>query len=276
MAEENAVKLKDFLERHGARLGEKIEQNLTPVYNPLHPEGVEEYGEKMLTLLRKPFPVQAEVIKGISKAVYGRGRRHLFVCGEMGTGKTLVSLATAGNASAIRVLVVCPTHLVEKWLREAQSSIPGVHTVDLTVKNVISVLHAFRHERGIPKTQEIHVISKEKAKLSYAWRPAALTTKRSIFPHCPTCGRIAMKDDEYLTFDELSRKKFFCRSCNNPLWQADKTLRRFAPAEFIKKYLKGYYDMVIIDEIQDCATRGRLTDCCSLGNQRRNPAFRRR
>ena len=87
MAEENAVKLKDFLERHGARLGEKIEQNLTPVYNPLHPEGVEEYGQKMLTLLRKPFPVQAEVIKGISKALYGQGRRHLFVCGEMGTGK---------------------------------------------------------------------------------------------------------------------------------------------------------------------------------------------
>ena len=26
MAEENAVKLKDFLERHGARLGEKIER----------------------------------------------------------------------------------------------------------------------------------------------------------------------------------------------------------------------------------------------------------
>ena len=185
MAEENAVKLKDFLERHGARLGEKIEQNLTPVYNPLHPEGVEEYGQKMLTLLRKPFPVQAEVIKGISKALYGRGRRHLFVCGEMGTGKTLVSLATAGNAPTMRVLVVCPTHLVEKWIREAQSSIPDVHTVDLTVKNVISVLHAFRHEKGFPKTQEIHVISKEKAKLSYAWRPAALKTKRSIFPHCP-------------------------------------------------------------------------------------------
>ena len=189
MAEENAVKLKDFLERHGARLGEKIEQNLTPVYNPLHPEGVEEYGQKMLALLRKPFPVQAEVIKGISKALYRRGRRHLFVCGEMGTGKTLVSLATAGNAPAMRVLVVCPTHLVEKWIREAQSSIPDVCTVDLTVKNVISVLHAFRHERGIPKTQEIHVISKEKAKLSYAWRPAAVRTKRSIFPHCPHAAR---------------------------------------------------------------------------------------
>jgi hypothetical protein len=87
MAAENAVKLKEFLDRHGARLGEKIERNLTPVYNPLHPDGVEEYGDKVEALLRKPYPVQIEVIKGISKALYKSGRRHLFVCGEMGTGK---------------------------------------------------------------------------------------------------------------------------------------------------------------------------------------------
>ena len=67
-----------------------------------------------------------------------------------------------------------------------------------------------------------------------------------------------MKDDEYLTLDELSKKKLFCGSCNNPLWQADRSLRRFAPAEYIKKYLKGYYDMVIIDEIQDYKAEGTL------------------
>ncbi len=259
MAEENSVKLKDFLERHGARLGEKIEQNLTPVYNPLHPEGVEAYEERILPLLRRPFPVQGEVIKGISKALYDLKRRHLFVCGEMGTGKTIVALATAHNAIPLmRILVVCPTHLVEKWIREAKETIPDVHTFDLTVKNVISVLHAFRHEKTLPKSHEIHVISKEKAKLSYAWRPAAVVTKRSLFPHCPACGQIAIRDDEYLTFDELSKKKLSCGSCNNPLWQADRSLRRFAPAEYIKKYLKGYYDMVIIDEIQDYKAEGTL------------------
>lgn len=258
MAAENAVKLKDFLDRHGARLGEKIEQNLTPVYNPLHPVGVEGYGKNMEVLLRKPYPVQAEVIKGISKALYESGRRHLFVCGEMGTGKTLVSLATAGNTPTMRVLVVCPTHLVEKWIREAQSSIPDVHTADLTVKNVISVLDGFRRERSVLNRHEVHVISKEKVKLSYAWRPAAIMTKRSIFPHCPSCGEIAMKNDEYLTYEDLSKKKVSCRFCGSPLWQADRSLRRFAPAEYIKKYLKGYYDMVIIDEIQDYKAEGTL------------------
>jgi SNF2 family DNA or RNA helicase len=67
-----------------------------------------------------------------------------------------------------------------------------------------------------------------------------------------------MKDDEYLTFEDLSKKKVLCRSCGNPLWQADSTLRRFAPAEYIKKYLKGHYDMVIIDEIQDYKAEGTL------------------
>ncbi|OPY03595.1 MAG: hypothetical protein A4E61_01080 [Syntrophorhabdus sp. PtaB.Bin184] len=258
MEGENVVTLKDFLERHGARLGEKIETNLTPVYNPLRPEGVEQYGRKMVALLRKPFPVQAEVIKGISKALYREGRRHLFVCGEMGTGKSLVSLATAGNAPPMRTLVVCPTHLVEKWIREAQNTIPDVHTVDLTVKNVISLLHAFRYERSEPRVHELHVISKEKAKLSYAWRAAAVTTKRSLLPHCPHCGRIAMKNDEYLTFAEIGKKKVQCEACNNPLWQADRSLRRFAPAEYIKKYLKGFYNMVIIDEIQDFKAEGTL------------------
>jgi len=259
MAEDNGVTLKDFLERHGARLGEKIEQNLTPVYNPLSPEGVGVFEEKMLPLLRKPFPVQGEVIKGISKALYDLKRRHLFICGEMGTGKTLIALATAQNAARpIRALVVCPTHLVEKWLREAKQTIPDVVTVDLTVKNVLSVLHAFREEKTQPTTSEIHVISKEKAKLSYPWRPAAVMTRRSMFPRCPQCGQIAMKDDEYLTLQELSKKKVSCSSCASPLWQADRSLRRFAPAEYIKKYLKGYYDLIIIDEIQDYKAEGTL------------------
>ena len=54
------------------------------------------------------------------------------------------------------------------------------------------------------------------------------------------------------------RRRSSARSCNSPLWQADRTLRRFAPAEYIKKYLKGYYDMVIIDEIQDYKAEGTL------------------
>ncbi len=253
------VTLKEFLERHSARLARKVESSLSPVYNPLQPEGVEEYGEKMQALVRRPFPVQAEVIKAVSKALYGEGRRRLFICGEMGTGKSFLSLAAAGNAAPMRILVVCPTHLVQKWIREAKETLPGVRTLDLAVRNVITILDAFRHEKKKrPDTNEVHVISKEKAKLSYPWRPAFVTRMRSTFPRCPSCGEIPMKDDSYLLIEDLNKKKFFCHRCKSALWQADSSLRRFSPAEYIKKYLKGYYDMIILDEIQDYKAEGTL------------------
>jgi len=81
------LNLKEFIERHGSALVQKIEQNMTPLYNPLQPEGVEEFEKKISTLLRKPFPVQAEIIKGLSKALYKENRGRLFVSGEMGVGK---------------------------------------------------------------------------------------------------------------------------------------------------------------------------------------------
>ena len=37
--------LRDFLEKHGSQLASTIERNLTPVYNPLNPEGIEKFEE---------------------------------------------------------------------------------------------------------------------------------------------------------------------------------------------------------------------------------------
>jgi SNF2 family DNA or RNA helicase len=259
------LNLKEFIERHGSALVQKIEQNMTPLYNPLQPEGVEEFEKKISTLLRKPFPVQAEIIKGLSKALYKEGRGRLFVSGEMGSGKTTIALSTIAMAyRPLRVLVLCPTHLVGKWMREAKETIPGVKVVDLAVKEVISILDSLRYERNKnPETTEIFVISKERCKLSYGWRAAAMPGKwlrsdvgrknfeRSPIPRCPRCGVPAMEQDKYLSWDVLAKRKCRCSSCGEPLWQADSKLRRYAPAEFIKKYLKGFFDLIVVDEVHD-------------------------
>jgi len=60
-----------------------------------------------------------------------------------------------------------------------------------------------------------------------------------------------MKEDQFVSWEKLSKIKFKCQECNSPLWQADPKLRRFAPAEYIKKYLKGFFDCMVLDEIQD-------------------------
>ncbi|MEM7827953.1 MAG: DEAD/DEAH box helicase [Candidatus Aenigmatarchaeota archaeon] len=248
--------LREFIEKYSSTLTRRIEESLTPVYNPLVPEGVEEYEGKMPSLLRKPFPVQAEIIKGLSKALYRAGRRHLFLVGEMGTGKTMVSLGVvAMSPKPMRTLVVCPTHMVEKWKRETKETIPDVEVIDLSGRDAVTILDGLRdglrQVNGKPQNHhQVYVISKERAKLGYGWRAAAVMTKRSKFPRCPDCGEIAMHRDTYLTIEALSRKRYTC-NCGSPLWQADRKLKRFAPAEFIKKYLKGYFDLVIIDEVHD-------------------------
>ena len=254
-----AVRLKDWLERHGPALGELIEKRLTPVYNPLAPEGVEEYERKLPALLKTPYSVQAEVIKGSAKALFRAGRKRIFVVGEMGTGKSLLALATQYMfRRPARVLVLCPTTLVNKWIREAKEAIPEVRTIDLTVPNVIATLQEFRRFRGKPQTSEIYVMSKEKAKLSYPWRPAALRKKHAYGIFCPQCAALATENDERLTMEDLKKKRRKCGACGSPLWQADGSLRRFAPAEYIKKYLKGYWDFIVIDEIQAYKAEGTL------------------
>lgn len=247
------MKLSKFITKYGGQLAATIEENLTPIYNPMKPSGVDEFEWLMHKLLRTPFPVQGEVIKAISKALYKDGRKHLFAVGEMGTGKTMIGLSVINNApNPIRSVVVCPTHLVEKWKRETRQTIPNVKVVDLSVPNVISILDMLREERTTrPTTHEVYVISKEKAKLSYGWKPVASKKVKSSRPHCPDCGSKLMDGDEILTWDDLEKKRHFCSECGAALWQADNKLRRFSPANFIRQYLKGYWDMSIIDEIQD-------------------------
>ena len=248
------MELKDFIAKHGPQLAATIEDNLTPVYNPLKPSGVETFVLSMSKLLREPFPVQGEVIKAVSKALYLGGRKHMFITGEMGTGKTMVGLSVINNAPRpMRSLVVCPTHLTEKWKRETKQTMPDVKVIDLNAKNVLSVLDMMRPDIGTrPGTHEVFVIAKEKAKLSYGWRAAAVKKTGSSKPHCPDCGEVQIgKDDEYLTWNDLGKKRYFCTFCKSALWQADSKIRRFAPAEYIKRYLKGFFDLVVIDEIQD-------------------------
>jgi len=240
----NSMSLSDFLGRFGKQLGEKVSRSLKVIYDPGDEKSLEktrDYNERIERLARTPFPVQREIIKGVALGLYRRNRNHLFVCGEMGTGKTTIALSVAGVSDRpLRTLVVCPTHLVEKWKREAKDVIPDVEVVDLTVRKVITVLESLRKTHERPKRHEIYVISKEKAKLGYGWRPAAFV--REGVPYCSDCGARAMSEDYCLQVTDLKKKKHACHLCKNPFWQASGKLRRFSPAESLgvlglEKYL---------------------------------------
>lgn len=245
----NVISLKDFIEQNGKILGETIEKYLTPVWT----QGEKFYEKEITSLLRKPFPVQKELIKGLSKAIYQENRKKLFICGEMGTGKTTLALSVvACSPKPLRTLVVCPTHLVEKWIREAKLVIPDVTVVDLAVKEAISVLQNLKEAKK-PEKHEIWVISKERAKLSYSWKPVFINKRGKSIPCCPRCHEELIDKEKGKIYTEniLNAKKTLCPKCGESLWQAIPKPRRYSVAEYIKKYLKHKFDFLILDEIHD-------------------------
>lgn len=110
--------------------------------------------------------------------------------GEMGVGKTTIAITACELARHERVVVVCPTHLVSKWIRECES-ITGTPGVAVTASK-ISEVEAFFAERDVADTADdgvlgmfqqrpvrprYLVLSKERAKLGARWEPAYQTRR---------------------------------------------------------------------------------------------------
>ena len=175
------------------------------------------------------------------------------VVGEMGSGKSLIGASIpyifTNKGSHPRVLVMCPGHLIQKWAREVKETIPNAEVIILRkLEDVMKI-----ERNGKSKKPTYYIISKDRAKLSYAWRPAFVLRKSHVGYFCPGCGEMIIDGDgNPVSFDYLKRNRRYCRSCKSPLWQADnKKFRRFSVAEYIKKYLNGYFSFLICDEVHE-------------------------
>ncbi len=235
----------EYLKSYGTELAEKIKTEAEPLFKPGQP-----WDNRMAKLLRQPYQAQGDAIMGIAKAL--ETKDSVIVVGEMGSGKSIIGCSTPyismnGRGSS-RTLIMCPGHLLKKWSREIETTVPDAKAV--IVRKLRDVL-PFR-KNGRPQVPEYVIISKDKAKLGYAWKPAAMEKKGRDGLYCPDCGQmITDKDGNPSDMADLRKNKMFCR-CGSALWQADNTkLRRYAVAEYIKKYLKGYFDFFIADEVHE-------------------------
>ncbi|GMV85105.1 MAG: hypothetical protein AMXMBFR80_09620 [Dehalococcoidia bacterium] len=207
---------------------------------------------------------QADVIRACALSL--QTHRATNLVGEMGTGKTTIGAAAAAVAGFERVLVLCPPHLVRKWQREVKATVPSANAV---IVRTISDLERVRHAGGWPL---FVILSREQAKLSYRWEPAVVT--RHIVAGsgaarderggvvaltcCPSCFA-PIVDDEGLPLEEadLGRKKHTCEHCHGPLWQADcRGPRRYPLADYIARRMRGYFDLLLIDEQHEYKARG--------------------
>lgn len=138
---------------------------------------------------RMLWPVSPDpLLAGQENAVRGALRllqepdRAVMLLGEIGVGKTRISLTTAyyhlkGKG---RIFVMCPPILLAEWESEVAKVLPDATFFVIRSIEDVDVLAA-REPEGI----EVVVISKEAAKLGHAWEG---------FTRCGVCGTVSEGD----------------------------------------------------------------------------------
>ena len=254
------MNLGDFIDKFKDAIARRVVESYPPLYRP------SENGGKLPYLLRTPLGAQSDAIRGAALSL--EAHRGTTVVGEMGTGKTFIGAAAAYMAGFKRILVLGPPHLVPKWKREVEMTVPGARAV---IVKSITDLERLRHSVGSGPL--FVVMSREKAKLSYRWKPAVIerwaTSKGRLIrieetgepfrvPCCPVCtAQVVDKDGVPLTEKILNRRKHTCAGCGSPLWQADNSgPKRYPLADYIKHRMKGFFDLLIGDEIHEYKGRG--------------------
>jgi len=252
--------LDEYLGKFGKLLARQAERNMRPLHRPTEDPAI------FPVLLRRPFEAQAHVIAAGAKAL--KRQKALLVIGEMGVGKTLIGqgiIHSHANKKPYRALVMCPGQLVNKWEREIRETIPGVDVVQLGGwKDVVKL------ERGPIGKPTWFIIARDRAKLGSKWRAAFVQRKGEKFLRCPKCGQILYKKrteegegGELLSEEALGKRQFSCSAmvsngevgklvtCGSALWTMTHELKRFEPAKYIHKQLRGFFDYAIFDEAHE-------------------------
>jgi hypothetical protein len=113
----------------------------------------------------------------------------------------------------------------------------------------------------------LFIVGRERAKLGYFWRHAYLVPRSGAYlgyvvnadtgrPVIVDESRLTVADFEKIKISETieARGEACCRRLHSAMWQADTNrIRRMAPIEFIGRYMPGWFDYAICDEIHQLA-----------------------
>lgn len=257
--------LKDFVLGASAQLERKVVDMLAPLYTPGEKSKLVDKVKTLCTGHGKtPFAAQMDSICSAIKG-FKSGLRCVSLVAEMGCGKTLLGCFITYALSVIlqrptRALVLCPPTLLSTWKKELKSIFGN--KVTIVSANGIEALYLLtkaRENNTPPKQFEFWIMGFNRAKTSYTWKHAKRAGifrakhitynkekqrhERNTISYCNKCLTRVDWDE----FRESQRN--FCPKCGNAFWGPDGTRKRYAPAQYIKKYLKGYFDILIPDEV---------------------------
>ena len=268
--------LAQFVEKWRDVLTNKVMETFVPLYQ----FDLETEGQRVLATLNRLskhrhvpgrketglFPAQKHVAVALWKRL--KNATSAICVGEPGIGKTTIATAVSelmrecdhrggdlGRGDTRPTLVLCPPHLVPKWVREIQQIVPLAFAMPLNRLSDVSQF-MIQIKRLAPSTPAYAVLSREMAKLGSGWRPAYVVRKKYLRVEgdeeektietetcfaCPRCGHPIYEAEGgqeivlVCNIGYLEERKRFCFNCHEPLYQmihlnsAKKTEARSAP-----------------------------------------------
>ena len=267
--------ISEFIQTYKDAIAQKVTEAYAPRYQPGQPG----QDKPLPALVRKPMGAQEHAVRGTALSL--EVNLGTIIVGEMGTGKTYIAAAAAHMAGFRNILVLVPPHLVYKWKREIEMTVPWARAAIVRTITDLKRLSMPAPSAGPRFT----IISRETAKLSYRWQAAYVN--RLLVANkeghrincCPGCFRqILDKEGLPVPTKEIERKRTQCRECGGALWQPKQEEhrsecacrkcggrdgspikyrnRKYALADYIKKWMKNFFDLLICDEVHEYKARG--------------------
>lgn len=227
-----------YLDQFGTVIADRIKQCFPPRYDPaatpISPS-LEEVNRFVVSHAGYSlFDAQLGAAEALKQQLE-QDKMALLVA-ECGSGKTKVGSAALyayQHADSRRRVykkafnvIVCPSHITGKWVRELQETIPNCYAQH--VQTMADVDHLYeQYQRG---TQTVYcILSKETARNGYMRRPGVRWSAARRGFTCPHCGYI----QEMTVYDDSSgyrvpadanfflnenSKNHKCQRCRQPLW----------------------------------------------------------
>lgn len=241
------ISLQQFFNDFKEPLIAKTKEQVAPLYtgsqdnNPRYTAWLEE-------LKRKPFDTQENAVQALSKLLLDQDSRAGVLCGDMGTGKTIMAIALSHIFSKLnknRFLVLAPPHLVYKWKREIELTLPTSRVIVLNGADAVAKLNKVRMNDTKPTVPTFFIIGRVRLRLGGDWDTAYQSRSVKVLNKaikigdkrkeiiselpldsrnvisCPKCGepQLDKKQSKLLTFMP-TKHKISCYKCHEPMWKS--------------------------------------------------------
>lgn len=275
---ENIETVSQYLNKYGITIANRIRESFNPLFDPAS-EYICDRLKRINGNLKKNvgytlYPAQlavAEALKRrLDKAKVG------VVVAECGSGKTKIgasALAAHQNGKKCFNVVLCPSHVTKKWVREIEETLPNTKAAVVYSLGDIDKVYK-EHLAG--NTSTYIILSKERARDGFMWQPAAVYSKVKKAYLCPRCGEIIemeIKEDgtnykvraDQFFFKKQTTQNHKCEHCGELLWSAinpnDKKLSHnkwvkignygFIYRDFAVRHLEATKDLKVLAKLQE-------------------------